>query len=49
LAGLIGAKLAQGLSAFEATSQAVFKHGQAADAWPTQRALTASRLASRLH
>jgi NAD(P)H-hydrate repair Nnr-like enzyme with NAD(P)H-hydrate dehydratase domain len=49
LAGLIGAKLAQGLSAFEATSQAVFKHGQAADAWPTQRVLTASRLASQLH
>ena len=49
LAGLIGAKLAQGLTAFEATSQAVFEHGQAADAWPAQTRLTASRLASQLH
>jgi len=49
LAGLTGAKLAQGLSAFEATSQAVFEHGQAADAWPTNSRLTASRLASQLN
>lgn len=49
LAGLTGAKLAQGLSAFEATSQAVFEHGQAADAWPTQSRLTASRLATQLN
>jgi hydroxyethylthiazole kinase-like uncharacterized protein yjeF len=49
LAGLTGAKLAQGLSAFEATSQAVFEHGQAADAWPAQSRLTASRLASQLN
>ena len=49
LAGLTGAKLAQGLSAFEATSQAVFEHGQAADAWPANSRLTASRLASQLN
>ena len=49
LAGLTAAKLAQGLSAFEATSQAVFEHGQAADAWPAQSRLTASRLANQLN
>jgi len=48
LAGLIGAKLAQGLSAFEAASQAVFQHGQVADDWQLESRLTASRLASQL-
>jgi hydroxyethylthiazole kinase-like uncharacterized protein yjeF len=49
LAGWIGAKLAQGLPAFEAASQAVFQHGQAADDWPCGTRLTASRLASQMN
>jgi len=49
LAGFLGAKLAQGLSAFEAASQAVFQHGQAADDWQVGVRLTASRLASQMN
>ena len=45
LAGMIAARLARGATAFEAASQAVFHHGLAADRWPPDRALTASRLA----
>ncbi|NMM07145.1 NAD(P)H-hydrate dehydratase [Polaromonas sp.] len=48
LAGMIGAYLASGLSAFAAACSAVFAHGQAADAWATQRPgqpFTASALA----
>ena len=48
LAGMVGAYLANGLNAFDATSSAVFRHGQAADDWPHKypgEALTASRLA----
>jgi ADP-dependent NAD(P)H-hydrate dehydratase / NAD(P)H-hydrate epimerase len=37
LAGMIGAYLASGLGAFAAARSAVFAHGQAADAWATQR------------
>jgi hydroxyethylthiazole kinase-like uncharacterized protein yjeF len=48
LAGLIGARMAQGLSAFDAACAAVAQHGQAADDWPKAEALTASRLAERL-
>ena len=48
LAGLVGARMAQGLSAFEAASAAVAQHGQVADGWPQGDALTASRLAQRL-
>ena len=48
LAGLVGARMAQGLSAFEAACAAVAQHGQLADDWPTDEALTASRLAQRL-
>jgi hydroxyethylthiazole kinase-like uncharacterized protein yjeF len=48
LAGLIGARLAQGLSTFEAACTAVAQHGQLADDWPPAYALTASRLAERL-
>lgn len=44
LAGLIGARLAQGEHAFEAACAAVWLHGQAADAWSGHRALTASAL-----
>ncbi len=46
LAGLIGARLAQGEQAFEAACAAVYLHGQAADGWPGHRPLTAGELAS---
>jgi hypothetical protein len=46
LAGMIGAGLAQGLSATCAAADAVFRHGQLADEWPRRDALTASRLGS---
>lgn len=49
LAGLIGAKLAQGQSEFEAASQAVYTHGEVTDLWPAEERLTAWALASRCH
>jgi NAD(P)H-hydrate repair Nnr-like enzyme with NAD(P)H-hydrate dehydratase domain len=49
LAGLIGARLAQGQSAFEAAASAVAQHGQVANDWPQYRALTASDLAQHLN
>lgn len=45
LAGVIGALLAHGLPDFQAASEAVFLHGQSADRWPADSALSASRLA----
>ena len=52
LAGLVGARIAQGPNtleaAFEAACAAVAQHGQVADDWPPGKALTASRLAQRL-
>jgi hydroxyethylthiazole kinase-like uncharacterized protein yjeF len=48
LAGLVGARMAQGLSAFDAACTAVAQHGQVADDWPPGEALTASRLAQKL-
>lgn len=45
LAGLIGARWAAGLDPMRAATVAVYDHGQAADAWPTGQALTASALA----
>jgi hydroxyethylthiazole kinase-like uncharacterized protein yjeF len=48
LAGLIGARMAQGLSTFEAARSAVAQHGQLANDWAPNQALTASRLARRL-
>jgi hydroxyethylthiazole kinase-like uncharacterized protein yjeF len=48
LAGLIGARMAQGLPPFEAACTAVAQHGQVANDWPKGQALTASRLAQRL-
>jgi hydroxyethylthiazole kinase-like uncharacterized protein yjeF len=48
LAGLVGARMAQGLGPFEAACRAVSQHGQVADQWPAGQALTASRLAKRL-
>lgn len=49
LAGLIAARMAQGLKPFEAACSAVAQHGQVANDWPEDQALTASRLASKLH
>lgn len=47
LAGLIGAYIARSDDAFEATCQAVFAHGHAADAWPSKgAALDAALLAA---
>jgi hydroxyethylthiazole kinase-like uncharacterized protein yjeF len=48
LAGLVGARMAQGQNPFEAASAAVAQHCQVADEWPPGEALTASRLARRL-
>jgi hydroxyethylthiazole kinase-like uncharacterized protein yjeF len=48
LAGLIGARLAAGLPAFEAACASVYQHGDIADQWPTDAALTAAALASAL-
>jgi len=48
LAGLIGARMAQGDTAFDAACTAVAQHGQVADLWPVGQALTASDLAMRL-
>lgn len=48
LAGMIGARMAQGLSAFDAACSATSQHGELADHWPVHMALTASRLARSL-
>ncbi len=45
LAGMIAARLAQGLPALAAARQAVHDHGACADRWPAGAALTASELA----
>lgn len=45
LAGMIGARLAQGEPAFEAACAAVWLHGHAADTWSADRPLTAGALA----
>jgi NAD(P)H-hydrate repair Nnr-like enzyme with NAD(P)H-hydrate dehydratase domain len=45
LAGMIAARLARGLSAFDAACQAVHAHGAIADRWPDGQPLTASQLA----
>jgi len=47
LAGMIGAALATHGNAFEAAWQAVWRHGAAADRWPTAESLTADALAQR--
>jgi hydroxyethylthiazole kinase-like uncharacterized protein yjeF len=49
LAGMLGARIAAGLDAFDAACSAVFSHGRMADEWPAKyggRALTASALAA---
>jgi NAD(P)H-hydrate repair Nnr-like enzyme with NAD(P)H-hydrate dehydratase domain len=48
LAGMVGAFLAQGMPAMQASTTAVYLHGQAADHWPHHLPLTASELARRL-
>ncbi|MBP6647334.1 MAG: bifunctional ADP-dependent NAD(P)H-hydrate dehydratase/NAD(P)H-hydrate epimerase, partial [Burkholderiaceae bacterium] len=48
LAGLIGARLAQGMCSHDAAIAAVWQHGHAADSWPTNISLTADRLARSL-
>jgi NAD(P)H-hydrate repair Nnr-like enzyme with NAD(P)H-hydrate dehydratase domain len=45
LAGMVGARLAQGETAFEAACAAVWLHGRAADTWPATQPLTAGALA----
>ena len=49
LAGLIGARMAQGLTAFDAACTGVHQHGLMADAWPAGQSLTASQLARALY
>jgi len=48
LAGMIGARLSNGKSAFQAACEAVWLHGHAADTWPHNQALTAGALAQVL-
>ena len=48
LAGLIGARLAQGMCSHDAAIAAVWQHGYAADSWPTNISLTADGLARSL-
>jgi NAD(P)H-hydrate repair Nnr-like enzyme with NAD(P)H-hydrate dehydratase domain len=45
LAGMVGARLASGLAAFDAACCAVYQHGQLADEWPNTHGLTANQLA----
>ncbi|MEP6791649.1 MAG: NAD(P)H-hydrate dehydratase, partial [Ramlibacter sp.] len=47
LAGMVAANMAGGATAFDAACNAVHAHGAAADDWPAQKALTASKLAQR--
>ncbi len=47
LAGMIGAHLAQGQSAFVASCLSVFHHGAIADSWPIMGSFTAQNLINR--
>ena len=47
LAGMVGARLAEGLNAFTAASQAVYQHGLAADQWQIDVTLVAGSLAKQ--
>lgn len=49
LAGVIGAQMARGHTGYEAACQSVQLHGQAANEWPKNLSLTASRLARHVH
>ena len=48
LAGMVGARLAADLPAFQAATEAVYWHGAHADQWPVHRALTAGEFAQSL-
>jgi len=48
LAGMLGANLATGLTAFDAACQSVYMHGDQADTWPFSSGLTASQLVQHL-
>ena len=48
LAGLIGARLAGGLPAFQGACNAVYQHGRQADCWPEDQSLSAGALARSL-
>ena len=48
LAGLIGSLMAQGLRSHEAAYHACYRHGQVADQWHGDTALTASTLAEKI-
>ena len=45
LAGMMGARLAAGESAWQSANSAVYLHGQRADRWPEGRPFSASQLA----
>ncbi len=47
LAGMVGARLAAGASAWQAATAAVFAHGRTADHWPAGQVLTADGLACK--
>ncbi|KQM68728.1 NAD(P)H-hydrate dehydratase [Xylophilus sp. Leaf220] len=47
LAGMVGARLAAGLEAFDAAADAAYTHGALADGWPMDLPLTAGALARR--
>ena len=48
LAGMIGARLANGMTAFEGACHAVYQHGWVADCWPLASTLVAGTLISRV-
>ncbi|MEQ1535758.1 MAG: NAD(P)H-hydrate dehydratase [Burkholderiaceae bacterium] len=48
LAGVVGAVLAAGETAFSAACIATYRHGAAADQWPADQTLTASGLSQRI-
>jgi hydroxyethylthiazole kinase-like uncharacterized protein yjeF len=48
LAGLVGARIAQGMSAWDAACAAVHQHGLIADQWPADKGFTAQRLALQI-
>jgi NAD(P)H-hydrate repair Nnr-like enzyme with NAD(P)H-hydrate dehydratase domain len=49
LAGMIGARMANGINVFDAACAAVHWHGAIADQWPITSALDAGRLAAAQH
>ncbi len=49
LAGMVGACLARGSTAFEAACQAVYRHGLSADQWPFSASLVGGSLARQVN